>query len=67
MATNFKITGGASKGNTKSHYVVERQHEKAEHNEITRLAKKLEKHIDLPMDKAHSDQSDAPLPSMRKY
>ena len=49
-------------------YVVEREHEKKEHNELVRLEKKLDKHMSLPADKAHpSDQKNAPLPNMRKY
>jgi hypothetical protein len=64
--TNFKITGKTHES-TKSHYVVEREHEKKEHSELVRLEKKLDKHIGLPMEKAHqSDQKDAPLPHMRK-
>ena len=65
--TNFKITGKTHESK-KSHYVVEREHEKKEHNELVRLEKKLDKHIHLPMEKAHpDDQKDAPLPHMRKY
>jgi hypothetical protein len=64
--TNFKISGKTYESK-KSHYVVEREHEKKEHNELVRLEKKLDKHIGLPMEKAHpSDQKDAPLPHMRK-
>jgi hypothetical protein len=65
--TNFKITGKTHESK-KSHYVVEREHEKKEQNELVRLEKKLDKHIDLPAEKAHSsDQKNAPLPNMRKY
>jgi len=65
--TNFKIDGKHHESK-KGHYVVEREHEKAEHNELKRLEKKLDKHINLPMEKAHqSNQKDAPLPHMRKY
>jgi len=67
MATHFKIDGKHYESK-KSHYVVEREHEKKEHNELVRLEKKLDKHINMPMEKAHpSDQKDAPLPHMRKY
>ena len=65
MATNFKISGKEHKS-PKSHYVVLREHEKANENEIHRLADKLKKHESLPADKAHlRDQSSAPLPNMR--
>lgn len=65
--TNFKIDGKHYESK-KSHYVVEREHEKKEHHELKRLEAKLEKHMHLPADKAHpSDQKDAPLPHMRKY
>ena len=64
---NFKIDGKHYESK-KGHYVVEREHEKKEHNELQRLEKKLEKHMHLPLEKAHpSDQKDAPLPHMRKY
>jgi hypothetical protein len=64
---NFKIDGKHYESK-KGHYVIEREHEKKEHNELVRLEKKLEKHINLPLEKAHpSDQSEAPLPNMRKY
>ena len=67
--TNFKIEGKEHKS-PKGHYVKESPH-KIE-NEIHRLEKKLDKHIALPMEKAHhvehgSKQKEAPLPSMRKY
>ena len=66
MATNFKIEGKTHKS-PKSHYVVEREFEKKEHNELVRLEKKLDKHMNLPMEKAHpDDQKSAPLPNMRK-
>ena len=62
----FKIEGKHYESK-KSHYVLEREHEKKEHNELVRLEKKLDKHINLPMEKAHqSDQKNAPLPHMRK-
>jgi hypothetical protein len=53
----------------KSHYVVLREHEKHTEHELSRLKEKLNKHISLPMEKAHkeSDQKAAPLPNMRKY
>ena len=63
--TNFKIDGKHHESK-KGHYVVEREHEKAEHNELKRLEKKLEKHMNLPMEKAHP-QKEAPLPNMRSY
>ena len=65
--TNFKIEGKEHKS-PKSHYVKESPHKMED--EIQRLAKKLDKHIALPMEKAHhaeSSQKEAPLPSMRKY
>ena len=67
--TNFKIEGKEHKS-PKGHYVKESPHKME--NEIHRLAKKLNKHIALPMEKAHhvesgSSQKEAPLPSMRKY
>ena len=67
--TNFKIDGKHYESK-KGHYVVTREHERAEHNEIVRLEKKLDKHIGLPMEKAHhaeSSQKEAPLPNMRSY
>jgi hypothetical protein len=64
--TNFKITGKTHESK-KSHYIVEREHEKKEHNELVRLEKKLDKHMSLPEEKAHpSDQASHPLPHMRK-
>jgi hypothetical protein len=63
---NFKISGKTYESK-KSHYVVEREHEKKEHNELVRLEKKLDKHMNLPLEKAHpSDQKSHPLPHMRK-
>jgi len=65
MATNFKIEGKAYPSK-KSHYVVLREHEKQTENELHRLEDKLQKHENLPADKAHpADQSKAPLPNMR--
>ena len=68
--TNFKISGGPSKGLAKSHYIVLREHEKKDEQRIDRLTAKLDKHMNLPMDKAHpespKDQKSAPLPNMRK-
>jgi hypothetical protein len=70
MATNFKITGKTHESK-KGHYIVERDHEKACEQKIRRLDEKLEKHIHLPLEKAHhpdkSSQAEAPLPNMRKY
>ena len=69
-ADNFKITGAASDGKTKGHYIVEREHEKATEHELKRLEAKLDKHMSLPMQKAHPNgksQAEAPLPNMRKY
>ena len=67
--TNFKIKGKAYESK-KSHYVVEREHEKKEHNELVRLEKKLEKHMNLPMEKAHPEkkesQPNAGIPALRK-
>jgi len=62
--TNFKIDGKHYESK-KSHYVVEREHEKKEHNELKRLEAKLDKHMHLPMEKAHPEASH-PLPHMRK-
>lgn len=68
MATNFKIDGKAHKS-PKGHYVVEKEHKLEK--EVERLERKLDRHIELPMEKAHhpaqSDQKEAPLPNMRKY
>jgi hypothetical protein len=50
--TNFKISGKTHESK-KSHYVVEKQHEKKQSDDIKRLEEKLEKHQHLPMDKAH--------------
>jgi len=72
MATNFKVEGKL--GNSpKSHYIVLREHEKHTEHELTRLKEKLNKHINMPLEKAHkpegkgSSQKEAPLPNMRKY
>ena len=65
--TNFKITGKEHKS-PKGHYVKESAHRIED--EVHRLEKKLDKHIALPMEKAHhaeSSQKSAPLPNMRKY
>ena len=62
--TNFKIDGKHHESK-KGHYVVEREHEKKEHNELVRLEKKLDKHMSLPEEKAHPEASH-PLPHMRK-
>jgi len=69
MATNFKIEGKEYKS-PKGHYVKESPHRIEK--EVERLEKKLDKHIALPMEKAHhaehgSSQKEAPLPNMRKY
>lgn len=60
----FKIEGKHYESK-KGHYIVEREHEKKEHNELVRLEKKLDKHIGLPAEKAHGQESH-PLPNMRK-
>jgi hypothetical protein len=60
----FKIEGKHHESK-KGHYIVEREHEKKEHNELVRLEKKLDKHIGLPAEKAHSQEAH-PLPNMRK-
>jgi hypothetical protein len=65
--TNFKIEGKTHES-PKGHYIKESPHKMED--EIHRLAKKLDKHIALPMEKAHhaeDSQKKAPLPSMRKY
>ena len=66
MATNFKIIGKEYKS-PKGHYVKESPHRIEK--EVERLEKKLDKHIALPMEKAHhaESQKEAPLPNMRKY
>ena len=68
MATNFKIEGKEHKS-PKGHYVKESPHRIEK--EVERLEKKLDKHIALPMEKAHhphqASQKEAPLPNMRKY
>ena len=68
--SNFKITEHKQKPTTKGHYVKESAH-KIE-NELHRLEKKLDKHIALPLEKAHhpeqgSSQKEAGIPSLRKY
>jgi hypothetical protein len=64
--TNFKITG-KTHSSPKGHYVKESEHRIEK--EVERLEKKLDKHIALPMEKAHpaGSQKEAPLPNMRKY
>lgn len=67
--TNFKIEGKEHKS-PKGHYVKEAPHRIEK--EVERLERKLDKHIALPMEKAHhaehgSSQKEAPLPNMRKY
>jgi hypothetical protein len=64
---NFKIDGKHYESK-KGHYVVEREHEKKDHNELVRLEKKLEKHINLPMERAHqgTEQPEAGIPALRK-
>ena len=65
--THFKITGKTHES-PKGHYVKESPHRIEK--EVERLEKKLDKHIALPMEKAHhaeNSQKEAPLPSMRKY
>ena len=67
MATNFKVEGKTYESK-KGHYVKESPHRIEK--EVERLEKKLDKHIALPMEKAHhaeSSQKEAPLPSMQKY
>ena len=65
--TNFKISG-KSHESKKGHYVVERDHTLATENELHRLEKKLDKHIALPMERAHrgTDQPSAGIPALRK-
>jgi len=60
---------GKTHESKKGHYVVERDHALASENELHRLEKKLDKHIALPMERAHrgKNQEQAPIPSMRKY
>ena len=68
--TNFKIEGKTHES-PKGHYVKESPHRIEK--EVERLERKLDKHIALPMEKAHkpeskgASQKDAPLPNMRKY
>ena len=68
MATNFKIDGKEYKS-PKGHYVKDSEHRTEDR--IERLEQKLDKHIALPMEKAHhphqASQKEAPLPNMRKY
>ena len=65
--TNFKIEGKEFKS-PKAHYVVQRDHEFAKENELHRLEKKLDKHMSLPMEKAHrgTEQPSAGIPALRK-
>jgi len=67
MATNFKMTGKTHESK-KGHYVVERDHALASENELHRLEKKLDKHMSLPMEKAHrgTEQPSAGIPALRK-
>ena len=67
MATNFKMTGKTHESK-KGHYVVQRDHEFAKENELHRLEKKLDKHMSLPMEKAHrgTEQLQAGIPALRK-
>lgn len=65
MATNFKMTGKTHESK-KGHYVVQRDHEFAKENELHRLEKKLDKHMSLPMEKAHRGQPQAGIPALRK-
>ena len=65
--TNFKIDGKTYESK-KGHYVKESAHRVED--EVKRLEAKLDKHIALPMEKAHhaeNSQKQAPLPNMRKY
>ena len=65
--TNFKITGKAHESK-KGHYVVERDHALATEHELHRLEKKLDKHMALPMERAHrgTEQPQAGIPALRK-
>jgi hypothetical protein len=47
MANNFKIDG-KQYDSKKSHYVVEKGN-----SQVAQLEKKLEKHVNLPLEKAH--------------
>ena len=61
---------GKGKESPKGHYIVERGHQHPLEQKVARLEQKLDKHMSLPMEKAHHpgiDQSKAPLPNMRKY
>ena len=61
---------GKGKESPKGHYVVEKSHQHPLEQKVARLEQKLDKHMHLPMEKAHhpgTDQSQAPLPNMRKY
>jgi len=65
----YTITG-KGKESPKGHYVVEKSHQHPLEQKVARLEQKLDKHMHLPMEKAHHpgcDQSQAPLPNMRKY
>jgi hypothetical protein len=65
--TNFKISGKTHESK-KGHYVVERDHKLATEHELHRLEKKLDKHMSLPMEKAHrgTEQPNAGIPALRK-
>jgi len=65
--TNFKISG-KSHESTKGHYIVKRDHELATEHELHRLEKKLDKHMSLPMERAHrgTEQPNAGIPALRK-
>ena len=65
----YTITG-KGKESPKGHYVVEKSHQHPLEQKVARLEQKLDKHMHLPMEKAHhpgADQSQAPLPNMWKY
>ena len=67
--TNFKIEQKKTKESPKGHYVKDSEHRTEDR--LDRLESKLDKHIAMPMEKAHhshqSSQKEAPLPNMRKY
>ena len=66
----FEIKEHKQKPTKTGHYVKDSEHRTEDR--LERLEKKLDKHIALPMEKAHhaehgSSQKEAPLPNMRKY
>ena len=65
----FQIKEHKQKPTKTGHYVKDSEHRTEDR--LERLETKLDKHIALPMEKAHhphqASQKEAPLPNMRKY